>query len=726
MSTVATLWVKLGLDSKGYKDGLNKATASTSKFSKVSKVAAAAGVALLAAGLAKATKAAFDFTKQSVLLAARADTLAVVVEKMGENVGYSAKEMRGFEESIQSMGITTIGSREAIAQLIRAEIDLAKASDLARLAQDAAVIAGENSSQAFTALTTIIATGNTLMARRRGLMVDFEGAYKTLGEQLGKTKNEMTDAELSQARLNEVMSKGETIAGVYEAAMTSAGKKLTSYPRYAEELKVAFGKKFQDVFVLAIDAVTNLTKATTIAVEEEIGLITKLMDVIEKVSGGIDAFAKKEIAEGLLAKAARLGVIDESEYKRLQRTFNLIKTGGMVMGLFGADVEEIMELSPEFVAELEAIGDEMAHIEKHGETPRTIRNLHKTRAAAEGAAEEVGKLGDEIGELSVEQETRLNFVLGLKDLQDDFDEVRESFAELGEEQLLLQEQLAGGVQILSDADQAAVDEAYQRIYEINQEIENLDSDEPLSTLVGLQDEATELRELIDEATGGFITMGKAEFDKLTAELGEVEAALAKTEEAWRRQTQEMILAKLAAKAATDEDLEFILQLEQAWGLVGPASMSAALMIEDATNSMEGPIDERMRQIMLLEETLVNMGKGMDAVMAARAAEWTVTIRTVGSLPAGDIVLPTITPLAPTPGLPQIPGFDNPYAAGGHISANELAIIGEQGPELFMPSGSGTIIPNHQLQSGGEGSSNEDLLDAIELLPERIAEAVVMQ
>lgn len=40
------------------------------------------------------------------------------------------------------------------------------------------------------------------------------------------------------------------------------------------------------------------------------------------------------------------------------------------------------------------------------------------------------------------------------------------------------------------------------------------------------------------------------------------------------------------------------------------------------------------------------------------------------------------------------------AAGGPVSANSTYLVGEQGPELFMPSNAGTIIPNHDLNSIG--------------------------
>ena len=40
------------------------------------------------------------------------------------------------------------------------------------------------------------------------------------------------------------------------------------------------------------------------------------------------------------------------------------------------------------------------------------------------------------------------------------------------------------------------------------------------------------------------------------------------------------------------------------------------------------------------------------------------------------------------------------ARGGSVAKNSPYMVGEQGPELFIPGGSGTIIPNRNLSSGG--------------------------
>jgi hypothetical protein len=47
------------------------------------------------------------------------------------------------------------------------------------------------------------------------------------------------------------------------------------------------------------------------------------------------------------------------------------------------------------------------------------------------------------------------------------------------------------------------------------------------------------------------------------------------------------------------------------------------------------------------------------------------------------------------------GFGGNRAMGGPVAANTAYVVGERGPELFIPQGSGTIIPNG---SGGRGTT----------------------
>lgn len=49
------------------------------------------------------------------------------------------------------------------------------------------------------------------------------------------------------------------------------------------------------------------------------------------------------------------------------------------------------------------------------------------------------------------------------------------------------------------------------------------------------------------------------------------------------------------------------------------------------------------------------------------------------------------------------GFGIPFFAdGGRTTANQPIVVGERGPELFVPNTSGTVIPNDELGTGGGG------------------------
>jgi hypothetical protein len=68
-------------------------------------------------------------------------------------------------------------------------------------------------------------------------------------------------------------------------------------------------------------------------------------------------------------------------------------------------------------------------------------------------------------------------------------------------------------------------------------------------------------------------------------------------------------------------------------------------------------------------------------------------------------------------------FGGGRAMGGPVTSGTSYIVGEQGPELFTPSRSGTIIPNHALGGGGRGTViNLTVNGAID--PEGTARAII--
>lgn len=199
--------------------------------------------------------------RSSTMIAARNEELAIVLQTVGKNAGYTADQLNSYEAAIKGLGITTQSARQSMVQMMQANIDLAHSTDLARLAQDAAVIAQVDSSEAFSRLITIIQTGNVLMGRRLGLNLDFAAANKRLAASLGITTDALTQEQRMQARVNEVMSQGTRIAGTYEAAMGSAGKQMRSLNRHWEEARAALGTAFLPMLSRAVKVVGDVLKA---------------------------------------------------------------------------------------------------------------------------------------------------------------------------------------------------------------------------------------------------------------------------------------------------------------------------------------------------------------------------------------------------------------------------------------------------------------------------------
>jgi hypothetical protein len=67
-------------------------------------------------------------------------------------------------------------------------------------------------------------------------------------------------------------------------------------------------------------------------------------------------------------------------------------------------------------------------------------------------------------------------------------------------------------------------------------------------------------------------------------------------------------------------------------------------------------------------------------------------------------------------------FGGGRAAGGPVMRGTTYLVGEQGPELFTPSSSGSIIPNNALGRSGGSTINLTVNGAID--PEGTARTIV--
>ncbi len=276
------------------------------------------GVTTTLAGMALQALNSFkQVIVSSTMLAARAETLSVSLNNVGANAGYTQEELAKYEEQLKGTGITTLQTRQIMIQLIGANLDLAKAQDLARAAQNLAVVAGTDSSQMFQRLTHAILTLNPAMLTDIGLNVNLQQAYKAAAQELGTNAQELDYATKKQIALNEVLRKAEPLLGTYEDAMSTAGKQAGSLTRHMEEFQLALGRAFQPVYSAIIQTQTAIFKQLRAVVEENEDALTRLGEMAGETLGflgtvgsaGVGVLAEKVI--GLVqALDALIGALD--------------------------------------------------------------------------------------------------------------------------------------------------------------------------------------------------------------------------------------------------------------------------------------------------------------------------------------------------------------------------------------------------------------------------------
>jgi len=242
MIDIGSLYTRIEADTSG----LNKAETNIAAFAK-----RAAGYFAGIASIAAIGAAIKDVT----MLTSRYDQMGVVMEVVGKNAGYSAKQMSDYQQSLEKTGISMIAARETLTKMAQAEIDLSKSTELARVAQDAAKIGNINSSEAFQRMIQGIQSGEIEILRNIGLQVNFEQAYQSTAAALNKKKDALTNQERVMARANETLRAGALAQGVYAASLNTVAGKLSSMPRLIENIKVKSGAVFQPAFLVVLNEI---------------------------------------------------------------------------------------------------------------------------------------------------------------------------------------------------------------------------------------------------------------------------------------------------------------------------------------------------------------------------------------------------------------------------------------------------------------------------------------
>ena len=595
----------------------------------------------------------------SAMTAARVEVLGTVLYQVGQHANYTTAELDAFEAGLMEAGITVGASRQGLIQMMQAEIELASATDLARLAQDAAVIANINSSDAYERLITGIQRGEPILLRTMGITVDFQGAYVRLAEQLGITTAELSAEQKMQARVNEVMQQGEAISGVYEAAMGDVGKKLGSVKGDLQDAANALGKAYLPAMEAGIDATRDALEWFTAldeGTQKNIATFLGLGTAVTGVTGATILLLPKVIAVG--QSIGTLATFASNTGFALKLLAVGSNTAGL--GLAGVTASALTVIAP-LAALVGVILAANAALEGHHEKTVALSDdyeqyidmLRRTgRAAiamseaewetARGAKKAEAKLGDLTHEMWRLQGRTQKTTPEMEEIATAMRNTAAASVDLKGQMGILNAALTGPIAQANEKYEESQGDIYKRIVEVREELEKYERQH--GRMVGSQDELTIAQYKAQEATTGLAeaqqaladntdpeaqlalhaavagaavgldkanaAMGRAgphltnyseKIGELEGELGGLERELGELEAEHDRAMKEIVYDLLAAQIATKDwgaaGVDLQLALARDFGLIDEKTWAMATSINESMAAVDSaPSQEEMLAI----------------------------------------------------------------------------------------------------------------------------------
>ena len=222
---------------------------------------------LLKGGLIAVGAAAVGFIKKTGMIAAEYSTLNITMQQIATNVanqaGADAERFVGYINDVRAglKGISPIEATEAVTTFLRAELPIERLNELSEAAKNFGVTVSDmSSSQVLGRFIEVITSGNTSLLKGIGIMKTVNQMYIEYGKTIGKIPKKLSQMEKQAAIIEGILGQVSLSAGVYEKAMESAGKQMSSFSRHTQTAAVTIGSRFEPILAKAIFTANNFLK----------------------------------------------------------------------------------------------------------------------------------------------------------------------------------------------------------------------------------------------------------------------------------------------------------------------------------------------------------------------------------------------------------------------------------------------------------------------------------
>jgi phage-related protein len=302
---------RLTAETAQFTRGLEQASRSAEQFAQTSNRLQQAMTGIGVASAAALTTLIALGTK-SFMAAARVDELDVAMNAVGKATGLGYQAIRDAALATKDMGIEMEIAQQSAIKFAQNNLKLEYASQLARAAQDLAVVSGKNSTETYNMLTHAVITGRSEVLKSVGIQKSAGQMYEAFARSIGKSAGALTYQEKQTAVATGALKEAAKVAGTYEAAMQSPGKVLRSFSRITNDIQVSLGDmllkgigpivfhlyEFYKSVSKAITSSVVFRKAIEAVKQVIIKLTTPVVKFLQKMKEVVDNFTKVSVAAG--------------------------------------------------------------------------------------------------------------------------------------------------------------------------------------------------------------------------------------------------------------------------------------------------------------------------------------------------------------------------------------------------------------------------------------------
>jgi len=330
---------KLDLDTKGFISGAQEAQKVLSDLGDVENISGllngfeTLGVTLgVLGGAFLAVKASFDIAFEAEKIQKINDQFNM----LAANAGVSATEIReGMEKAAGGMATTTDLIQAANKAIVELGVNADKIPALMEVARKVTAVMGGDMIDNFERISKAVASGNTMMLRRMGLIVDNTKAQLDLANANHKFVDDLTDAEKKTAALNSVLALNST-------SLKGVKSDMDNVTNTTKQIKVMMSEAGEAFSLFANKYINPILRPAVQSIRDVMGTLTRYMkqDVgegTELASNKFEYFSKK--AE---ATAKTIGELQE----RLQSATDKTAIEGLTLNI-RAYTKEFNTLSAE-------------------------------------------------------------------------------------------------------------------------------------------------------------------------------------------------------------------------------------------------------------------------------------------------------------------------------------------------------------------------------------------